>query len=74
MKRATIIGEEQTKGGAHPTRLFEIAGTLFTVMIPNQKAKSPYTKTNWEGVGVRPEIVTSYDEALSKAQELANKP
>lgn len=73
MERATIIGEKKTKGGANPARPLVIEGTGFTVQIPNVEAINPYTGTNWEGVGVRPDIVTSYDKALSEAEEIAKR-
>lgn len=70
LKRATIVGEV-TGGGAHPggPSLF---GDGFIVNIPRGRAINPVTNTNWEGTGVVPHIITSREEALSKAIELAN--
>ncbi len=69
MERATIIGEV-TGGGAHPGGPTVFEGG-FIVNIPRGRAINPVTKTNWEGVGVVPHIITSKEEALEKAIELA---
>ena len=68
-KRATLIGET-TGGGANPSGGFQINKDL-TVSIPTGAAVNPITKTNWEGVGVVPEVKVSAEEALDKAIELA---
>lgn len=65
-KRATIVGDT-TGGGAHPTRAFPI-GQGFVVGIPFARSINYITKTDWEGTGVHPDIATSADEALRKAQ------
>jgi len=54
-KRATIIGEV-TRGGAHPTAPFRLS-PHFIAAIPVAETISPITRTNWEGVGVQPDIV-----------------
>jgi retinol-binding protein 3 len=69
LRRATIVGET-TGGGAHPVR-FERVDDRFVAAIPYERAWNPITKTNWEGVGVEPDIKTSAAEALDKALELA---
>lgn len=68
-KRATLVGQT-TGGGANPGGTRRINDNL-SVFIPTGKAINPITKTNWEGVGVIPEVETSVDEALDKAHELA---
>ena len=68
-KRATLVGET-TGGGANPGGSLPINDKL-RVFIPTGKAINPITKTNWEGVGVVPEIKTSAEDALDKAHELA---
>lgn len=66
LKRATIIGET-TGGGAHNT--FERdASDGFVVSIPYGRAINFVTKTNWEGVGVKPDIKVSADRALETAE------
>jgi C-terminal processing protease CtpA/Prc len=69
LQRATIIGEP-TKGGANPWGYVDLVGG-FRAAIPNAKAINPITKTNWEGVGVTPNIRISSKEALDKAYQLA---
>ncbi len=68
-KRGLIIGEV-TGGGANPGGMFP-AGNGIAVFIPTGRAINPITKTNWEGVGVKPDVETTADEALEKALELA---
>lgn len=70
-KRATLVGET-TGGGANPGGMMPINDKL-GVFIPTGKAINPITKTNWEGVGVVPEVQTTAEEALAKATELAVK-
>ncbi len=68
-KRATLVGET-TGGGANPGGGFNINSDL-TVFIPTGAAVNPVTGTNWEGVGVVPEVKTKAEDALEKALELA---
>ena len=70
-KRATLVGET-TGGGANPGGGMPINDKLM-VFIPTGKAINPVTKTNWEGVGVVPEVQVPAAEALDKAKELAAK-
>ena len=68
-KRATLIGQT-TRGGANPGRIMRLNDKLEAI-IPVGKAVNPITKTNWEGVGVVPDITTSLEGSLEKAHELA---
>ncbi|MBL7794948.1 MAG: hypothetical protein JNJ90_00450 [Saprospiraceae bacterium] len=68
-KRATLVGET-TGGGANPGGSVPV-NDKFMVFIPMGKAVNPVTKTNWEGVGVVPEVQVPEAEALAKALELA---
>jgi predicted negative regulator of RcsB-dependent stress response len=68
-KRGTLIGEV-TGGGANPGGMFPVTGAL-AIFIPTGRAINPVTKTNWEGVGVVPEIKCSADQALETALPLA---
>src|SRR5262249_40916872 len=70
-KRATTVGET-TGGGAHPGGIRPI-GDHFAMFVPTGRAINPITKTNWEGVGVKPDVAVPADEALEKAHELAVK-
>ncbi|MGE3109262.1 MAG: S41 family peptidase [Phycisphaerales bacterium] len=71
LKRATIIGET-TGGGAHPVR-GERLNDRFVIRVPYMRANNPISKTNWEGVGVEPDIKVSADEALDRAIESVRK-
>ena len=74
-KRAIIIGEP-TKGGAHLTRKVRLNDN-FTLTIPFERAVNPITGTNWEGIGVQPDILvksdSAYDVALEKARKAADE-
>ena len=69
LKRATIIGET-TGGGANPGGMFRMSEN-FGVFIPTGRAINPITKTNWEGVGVKPDIDVPADQALKTAYIMA---
>ncbi|MDC0719183.1 S41 family peptidase [Nannocystis bainbridge] len=66
LRRATIVGEV-TWGGANPGEMVRL-GAHFSAFVPTGRAISPITKTNWEGVGVQPDIATPPDDALRVAQ------
>lgn len=68
-QRATIVGET-TGGGAHPGGGVQLADH-FTMFVPRGRAINPVTKTNWEGVGVVPEVPVAADQALDTAHKLA---
>jgi hypothetical protein len=68
-KRATIIGET-TGGGANPGGTFRI-NERFMIFVPTGRAINPVTRTNWEGVGVKPDIAIKADVALDTALVLA---
>lgn len=68
LKRATIVGET-TGGGAHPVRPRRI-DDHFMIGVPWGKAINPITHTNWEGVGVEPDVKVSAGDALATAQKL----
>lgn len=65
LKRGTLVGET-TGGGANPVGPVDI-GHGVTALIPFGRAENPITKTNWEGVGVRPEVAVSAAASLSAA-------
>jgi hypothetical protein len=68
-KRATIVGET-TGGGAHPVRPQKIDDRFF-LGVPHARAINPITRTNWEGVGVEPDVKVPEADALATAQKLA---
>ena len=67
--RGIIVGEP-SYGGANPGGDFD-AGEGFTVFISTGAAVNPITQTNWEGVGVQPDVVVPADKALNRAHTLA---
>lgn len=69
LKRATIIGEV-TGGGAHLGGQININQRFF-VWVPIGRAINPITNSNWEGIGVIPQIKTPVEEALNVAHKLA---
>jgi hypothetical protein len=69
LKRATIVGEN-TGGGAHPVRGHRIT-EHFGIGVPFARAINPITHTNWEGIGVEPDVKVPSADALSKAKALA---
>lgn len=64
-KRATIVGQT-TGGGAHPGDVVAVGGG-FVAFVPNGRAINPITKTNWEGVGVKPDVAAPAAQALKVA-------
>ena len=68
LKRATIIGET-TGGGAHPVAGHRI-DEHFMIGVPYARAINPVTHTNWEGVGVKPDVIVPANDALAAAQKL----
>lgn len=67
IKRAQVIGDT-TAGGAHPTRPIALKGG-FVAQIPFARSINPYSKNNWEGTGVIPDIPVQSSNALEKAME-----
>lgn len=53
-KRAIVVGDT-SGGGAHPTDGF-LVGQGFIANVPVARSYSEYTKTDWEGTGVYPDI------------------
>ena len=41
------------------------------VLIPSGRAINPITHTDWEGTGVKPDVLVAEDQALAKAEALA---
>jgi hypothetical protein len=70
LKRATIVGEV-TGGGSHQTSTERI-DDRFDIRVPFAREISPITKTDWEGVGVVPDVKVQASEALAAAEKLAS--
>jgi retinol-binding protein 3 len=65
MKRGMVVGEV-TGGGAHPGGEHPLDEAL-EIFIPDGRAINPVTQTNWEGVGVEPDILCDAADALNRA-------
>lgn len=64
-RRATIIGET-TGGGANPGDVMPV-NDRFAIFVPTGRAINPVTGTNWEGVGVKPDVRVAASVALDSA-------
>ena len=71
LKRATVIGE-RTWGGANASRPYRLS-EYFAAFIPSRRSISPITHTNWEGVGVIPDVAAKVDDALAAAKDLMQR-
>lgn len=69
MKRGTVVGGT-TWGGANPGGVLPIDGH-FAIFVPTGAAVNPISKTNWEGVGVKPDVAVDPAIALETARRLA---
>ncbi|MFJ8440362.1 S41 family peptidase [Kitasatospora griseola] len=67
--RAEIVGET-TRGGAHPREGWTVHPNL-ELAVPVARAVNPISGTNWEGVGVRPDVPCDAGTALDRALSLA---
>jgi hypothetical protein len=68
-KRGVVVGQT-TGGGANPGGPHSL-GHGFTVFVPMGLVKHPATGTNWEGVGVKPDVPVAPELALLEAHRLA---
>jgi hypothetical protein len=69
LKRATLVGET-TSGNAH-AGVFHRIDDHFGMGIPRTKAINPFSKADWEAVGIEPDVKTNPADALATAQKLA---
>lgn len=63
--RGTIVGE--TTGGGANHNMFVPVGGDFVLSVSISTTKSPVTGSNWEGVGVKPDVEVAADRALDTA-------
>lgn len=68
-KLGTVLGGTSA-GAAHPGGLFRLA-PHHAAFIATGRAVNPITRTNWEGVGVKPDIDAPPHEAVRRAHVLA---
>ena len=64
-KRATLIGQT-TGGGANPVDRFSL-GQGLVAAVPVARSINPITQTNWEAVGVKPDVEVPAAQALQAA-------
>ncbi len=69
-RRALLIGET-TGGGANPSNRPVRLDYGFRIFMPTGKVTHPITGTNWEGVGVKPDVPVPVDSALTEAYRRA---
>ena len=69
LKRATIVGE-QTRGGAH-AGVFHRLDSHFGIGIPEAKPVNPFADSDWDGIGVEPDVKVNPASALDRAEALA---
>jgi hypothetical protein len=67
--RAVVVGE-RTRGGAHPCKGWTLHPHL-EATIPTGRAINPVSGTNWEGVGVQPDVPCAAADSLDHAHALA---
>jgi carboxyl-terminal processing protease len=65
-KRATIVGSRSI-GAAHPVRDAVVLPGGFALYIPEYRLEGRVSRTDWEGIGVRPDV----EAGLSDAKMLA---
>jgi len=69
LKRGTVVGGT-TWGGANPGEIVPI-NDHFAMFLPTGAAVNPISKTNWEGIGVKPDVPVDPARALDTARRLA---
>ena len=67
LKRATLVGET-TSGAANAAGMAPL-GPGLAMMLSGARTENAITRTNWEGVGVKPDVAATSDEALKVALE-----
>jgi len=65
LKRATVVGEISA-GAANPGGMVRLT-EHFRMFVPTGRAVSPISGTNWEVIGVKPDVETSAASALKVA-------
>jgi C-terminal processing protease CtpA/Prc len=69
LERGIVVGE-RTRGGAHPRDGYRLHPHL-ELTVPVARPVSPVTGTNWEGLGVTPDVEVPAADALTTAHRLA---
>jgi hypothetical protein len=71
LKRATIVGE--TTAGASHAGVFHRIDKHFGVAITEVKSINPYSKYDWNGTGIKPDVKTPAADAMNFAVRLIGK-
>jgi len=71
LKRATVVGETSA-GGDHAANLHNI-GNNFYVATVEMRAINPYSRHDWNGTGIEPNVQASPPDALKVALKLAGE-
>jgi len=69
--RAVVVGE-RSRGGANPNRFFPLPAGL-EVSLSVGRTVNPVSGTNWEGVGVKPDVPVPASVALEAALARARR-
>jgi hypothetical protein len=64
--KATVVGDS-TGAGAHPCKFIDVPHLNIVIKVPYKRAVSPFTNSNWEGVGIQPDIEVSSYKAFDVA-------
>ena len=67
LELARVVGET-TAGGAHPGGMVPV-GAGFAMFVPTGRGENPTTGTNWQNVGVVPDVAAPAADALKVALE-----
>ncbi|MDI5980318.1 S41 family peptidase [Amycolatopsis magusensis] len=65
LQRAKVVGET-TGGGAHPVESIALTDVL-ELHLPSARSVNAVTRTNWEQVGVVPDLACAAEDALETA-------
>lgn len=71
LKRAVVVGET-TAGGAHAAN-FHALGNNFYLGTVDVTAINPYSKYDWNGTGIEPDVKVPAADALNTALNLAER-
>jgi catechol 2,3-dioxygenase-like lactoylglutathione lyase family enzyme len=67
LRLARVVGET-TAGGAHPGGMVPV-GAGFAMFVPTGRGENPTTGSNWQNVGVVPDVAVPAADALKVALE-----
>ena len=71
-RRATLVGET-TAGAGYFGGVFDVGNAALQAWISIGRTYDPKSGWDWEGKGVRPDVATPVDEALTVALDLARR-